>query len=707
MVPNGGKGLFATADFKTGDLVTRYTGDLTDNNNISKESKYILQLSTKVNVDAARTNTDSGRTINDPRGTGQRSNCTFVYDRVNKRVTIRTTRPVRKGEEFLITYGNPYWNWMRQHHKIQPGRGKKQVQQANGNQLPMIFNNIDVNTPDPTSLKQALAIADEGPLWQISYDNEVQAHIKNGTFDPVPLDVLPDGFDAIGLKFLFKRKRMAKDEIVRKTRMVAQGCQQIDDEVDELSTYAPVLSFKVLRVLLALAAILDWDIRQLDVKTAFLLADIGEEVYCKAPRGWPGTKFGQFLRVVKAIYGLRRAPKAWNDKLKARFSELGFTQCIADECLFMKETTNGWIIVGVFVDDILLFSNPLDSVVLEGVITSLASQWPINDLGAAQRVLGMDLVRDRNNRTLLIKQESYIIKLLKAYGMQDCRSVDTPAISDKKMEQYQTKLEDTMDHETEIEKEENSIGQLSLDKYGKYVGALLYIAITSHPEIQHAVMLLSKKLQSAETSDLLRVKRVMRYLQGVKHLGLFYHKGDSYDNPTLFGYSDSDWAGDVITRRSTSGNVIMIGGCTVSWMAKQQPIVAQSSTEAEYIAANEAGKEIIWLRMLMNELHVKQANPTKLLLDNTTAMLMVNGDGQYNKRKHIAVKYHWIREQVTNKQIDVEWVDTHNQLADLFTKSLETTLFGYLSTMVTGTGNMEHNLLPAAVGANHIYEMEL
>jgi hypothetical protein len=575
---------------------------------------------------------------------------------VNKRVTIKTTRPVKKGDEFLIAYGNPYWNWMRQHHRadMPQGFGRKQANQPGSKRVPLVVHFVDENTPDPTSLKQALSIPIEGPLWQVSYNNEVQAHIDNGTFDSVPLDVLPAGFTPIGLKFLFKRKRMALEKIIRKTRMVAQGCQQIDDGLDELSTYAPVLSFKVLRVLLALAAVLDWDIRQLDVKTAFLLADIREEVYCKAPRGWPGTKFGQFLRVIKAIYGLRRAPKAWNDKLKARFTELGFTQCVADECLFMKKTTNGWIIVGVFVDDILLFSNPLDKLELEGVVKSLADKWPINDLGAAQRVLGMDLVRDRVKRTLLVKQESYIIKMLKAYGMEDCKPVDTPAVSEKKMDYQYMKTENTADQDLDNSEKENSIGQLSMDNYGKYVGALLYVAITSHPEIQHAVMLLSKKLQSPEESDLIRVKRVMRFLQGVKHLGLFYHKDESFDEPTLFGYSDSDWAGDVITRRSTSGNVMMLGGSTVSWMAKLQPIVAQSSTEAEYIAANEAGKEIVWLRMLLNELQVKQSNPTKLLLDNTTAMQMVNGDGQYNKRKHIAVKYHWIREQVSNKEIDVD-----------------------------------------------------
>jgi hypothetical protein len=168
--------------------------------------------------------------------------------------------------------------------------------------------------------------------------------------------------------------------------------------------------------------------------------------------------------------------------------------------------------------------------------------------------------------------------------------------------------------------------------------------------------------------------------------------------PTLIGCSDSDWAGDEGNRRSTSGNAMLIGNCVVSWMAKQQPIVAQSSTEAEYIAANEAGKEVVWLRMLLSELGYSQANPTELLLDNQTAMLMVKGDGQYNKRKHIAVKYFWIREQVTNGSIDVQWVDTANQLADIFTKSLESTQFGYLSSMVTGSTHMTFPGHPRIMG---------
>ena len=691
LVPGAGRGLFTERDLREGEWVTKYTGDLMAHDDVNKESRYILQLTNDVSIDAARTNCDSGRMVNDPRGTGRQPNCKFVYDRRTKRASIRTTCRVKKGEELLVAYGNEYWGWIRQHWRdtgVQTARKRVSKQ--------VVASNIDITTPDPTNVQKALNDPVEGPLWQISYDSEIKAHVDNRTFDPEPLDVLPDGHKAIGLKFLFKRKRTAKHEILRKTRMVAQGCQQIEDGLDEETTYAPVLSFKVLRVLLALAAVMDLELRQLDVKTAFLLADIGEEVYCKAPPGFPGTTKGQFLRVIKAIYGLRRAPKAWNNKVKAKFIELGFKPCMADECLFTKQTVNGLIIIAVFVDDILCLSSKADKVELEGVINSLKLAWPINDLGDAAKVLGMEIIRDRTNKTLLVKQEAYIDKLLKMYGMEDCRPVDTPAVIDRG--DSNPLVESEMDMDTTIT--DSDVGQLIVTNYGKYVGALLYIAITSHPEIQHAVMMLSKKLQSAEQSDLVKVKRVLRYLKGVKHLGLYYYRGADEGLPRLTAFSDSDWAGDVGNRRSTSGNALLIGNCVVSWMAKQQPIVAQSSTEAEYIAANEAGREIVWLRLLLDELGYTQLDPTELLLDNQTAMLMVKGDGQYNKRKHIAVKYFWIREQVTNKSIDVQWVDTHNQLADIFTKSLESTQFNYISGMVTGVNSMTTIGVPRVVGLN-------
>lgn len=491
------------------------------------------------------------------------------------------------------------------------------------------------------------------------------------------------------------------NEIHYKARMVAQGCQQAEDSVDEESTYAPVLSFKVLRVLLALAATEDLELRQLDVKTAFLLADIGEEVYCKAPKGWPGTTQGltQYLRVIRAIYGLRRAPKAWNDKVTAKFIELGFTACMSDECLFVKKTNNGLIIIGVFVDDIICLSQKEDKAELEEIIKQLKASWPINDLGDAQKVLGMEIVRDRVNRTLLVKQESYIEKMLTQYGMEHCIAVDNPATTFKHNETDGTSMEvDTTTANNNFQNDENKSVTLKVEKFGQYVGALLYVAITSHPEIQHAVMVLSKKLQAPDTTDLNRVKRIFRYLKGVKHLGLFYHRGQDDSYPTLLALSDSDWAGDVGNRRSISGNAMMLGNCVVSWMAKQQPIVAQSSTEAEYIAANEAGREVVWLRMLMDEIGYKQDKPTDLLLDNQVAMLMVKGDAKYNRRKHIAVKYFWIREQITNNAIDVKWIDTKNQLADIFTKTLESTQFGYLCSMITGINQMTTTYVPRPTG---------
>jgi Reverse transcriptase (RNA-dependent DNA polymerase) len=365
---------------------------------------------------------------------------------------------------------------------------------------------------------------------------------------------------------------------------------------------------------------------------------------------------------------------------------------MADECLFIKKTDKGLIIIGVFVDDIICLSGKDNKLALEGVIDSLKAAWPMNDMGEVRKVLGMEIVRDRENKTILVKQEKYIEKLLKTYGLQDCKPVDTPAVPEKKGYSTSSGMES--------DGEEESIstdGSLSIGKYGKYVGALLYVAITSHPEIQHAVMLLSKKLQSPDNSDLAKVKRVMRYLQGVKQLGLYYHKGMDDGIPKLVGYSDSDWAGDIETRRSTSGNALLLGNCVVSWMAKLQPIVAQSSTEAEYIASNEAGKEIVWLRRLLDELGYPQQDPTELLLDNTTAMNMVKGEGQSNKRKHIAVKYFWIREQMANGSINVEWIDTHNQLADIFTKSLEATQFGYLHQLITGSCAMTIPDHPRAV----------
>jgi hypothetical protein len=192
--------------------------------------------------------------------------------------------------------------------------------------------------------------------------------------------------------------------------------------------------------------------------------------------------------------------------------------------------------------------------------------------------------------------------------------------------------------------------------------------MVTRPDIGFAVQKLSRKLQEPDAGDWVAGKRVLRYLAGTKELGLVYGKGTG--GPDLMGYSDSDWGGDRVTRRSTTAFVFMVGGTAVSWTSKLQQTVAKSSCEAEYMALCSAVSEAIYLRGLLGELGAGTAEPVIIRVDNQGAIQLAHNPAHHRLTKHIDIQYHFIRERIGTGDVRLEWVPTANQLADLLTKAL-------------------------------------
>jgi hypothetical protein len=182
----------------------------------------------------------------------------------------------------------------------------------------------------------------------------------------------------------------------------------------------------------------------------------------------------------------------------------------------------------------------------------------------------------------------------------------------------------------------------------------------------------------------MKLKRIFRYLRHTKGTGLLY---SAHAQPTLelIAYSDADWASDVSTSSSTTGVVLKLAGAAISWICKRQPVVALSSTEAEYYAASEAAREIVWMRSLLAHIGIPKTKPVPLFIDNRTAIDMAKGLGtQSQARKHIRVRYHYIREQVAAGRIQPVWTSTDSQEADIFTKPLTKKAFVNLRNLLTG-----------------------
>ena len=230
-----------------------------------------------------------------------------------------------------------------------------------------------------------------------------------------------------------------------------------------------------------------------------------------------------------------------------------------------------------------------------------------------------------------------------------------------------------------LELKKEGAGKLVNPTYFKsIVGSLRYLAST-RPDITYGVGIISWFMEKPYQSHLQAAKRILRYVNGTRNHGILY----SYtDNFSLVGYTDSDWAGDIETRKSTSGNAFFLGSGLISWSSKKQHVVALSTAEAEYIALSSAACQAIWLRRILSELMHEQIGPTKILCDNKSAMALAKNPVFHGRSKHIDIKYHYIRDRVKDGEIELNFCRSEDQIADILTKPLKTETFKKLKMML-------------------------
>jgi hypothetical protein len=244
-----------------------------------------------------------------------------------------------------------------------------------------------------------------------------------------------------------------------------------------------------------------------------------------------------------------------------------------------------------------------------------------------------------------IDQEKYLKEVLARFGMEECKPVSTPAV--------------------DTAKEEDPSQPANKQEYMCMVGSLIYLSVVTRPDIAYAVGRAGQAMANPTQADLVSVKRILRYLQATREIAITYSRSG---NARLEGYTDSDWAGDKGTRRSTSGYVFTLAGAAISWASKCQQTVALSSCEAEYIAASSAAQEVVYLRTLLHGLKHEQEGPTVLHQDNQGA-IAIGKDFVSNRRtKHIDIRYHYIRERVEKGDIELKYLSTEEMIADCLTK---------------------------------------
>lgn len=291
---------------------------------------------------------------------------------------------------------------------------------------------------------------------------------------------------------------------------------------------------------------------------------------------------------------------------------------------------------------------------VEKVKEFLSKEFEMKDLGPARRILGMDIIRNRNQGTLVLSQESYIEKVLKKFGVTNSKPVQTPMGCHFKLSS--TKEEDRAEKESEMRH----------IPYSSAVGSIMYAMVGSRPDIAHAVGLVSRFMSSPNTEHWNAVNWILRYLKGSSNYKLTFKKSDKFE---VKGYCDSDYAADLDRRRSITGYAFQVGGNTVSWRSGLQHIVALSTTEAEYMALAEATKEALWLKRITCELGFPQKS-VEIFCDSQSAICLAKNSVFHERTKHIQTRYHFIRDVIADGDLVVTKIDTKINPADILTKSL-------------------------------------
>jgi hypothetical protein len=529
---------------------------------------------------------------------------------------------------------------------------------------PTTYNNNPL-PPEPANGKQARhhKFMKE---WLEAEGEEYLSHNENGTW--IVVVHLPKGVFALPTKWVYKYKLDDAGKVVRfKARLVVCGNRQNSDFWRE--TYAAVARSTTLKILLALVAALDLECDQADVVTAFLNGklDHDEIIYICLPDG-------RYARLNKALYGLRRSPRLWYEEL-ARFpASIDFHPIEADPCVFANKTTGAIILA--YIDDLVFITRTRPE--MAALKALVFDKYKCRDLGAISHYLGMRIRRDRPNRAIELSMESYIDKLTKDYDRGHVTRHNPMDVKALKLK---------------LRRSDDIYTDQALHRYQSVIGLLLYPASQLRVDVAFHVGYLARAMANPTDDHYNYALQIIDYLYTYKALvmrfkapanaaaGLtldIYSKAAPPTLPThdqdlgLHAYSDASFA-DAEDRKSTSGYLFKFAGGTICHKSSKQHLVTTSTTEAEYVGLTFCSKEATWLVRLLRQLNYLGADitPLKLFGDNQPSIKLVSSEGHHERTKHVDIYYHYIKDQVKNGNIDLQYIPTAEMAADGLTKPLD------------------------------------
>ena len=495
----------------------------------------------------------------------------------------------------------------------------------------------------PSTVQEALL----DPKWSQAIKVEMEALEKSKTWALVPL---LKGKKTVGCRWVFSIKHKADGSIERyKARLMAKGYTQ-KYGIDYQETFSLVAKLKTVKVLLSLAANLNWPLHQFDVKNAFLHGDLEEEVYMDIPPGYTtSSKTEVVCKLQKALSRLKQSPRAWFGRFSLAMRKYGFTQSNSDHTLFLKHRLGKVTALIIYVDDMIITGDDIEEIArLQG---QLATEFEMENLEGLKYFLGIEVTRSKQG--IFLSQRKYVLDLLSEVGLLDCKPADTPIVQNHKLREYS-------DHVP-----------TNKERYQRLVGKLIYLSHT-HLDIAYAVSIVSQFMLCPNEDHMDAVIRILHYLKSSPRKGLMFSQNNHLD---IEGYTDADWAGNISDRKSISSYFTFVGGNLVTWRSKKQKVVALSSAEAEFRGIIKGICELLWLKRLLTEIGFAPSSEMDLFCDNKAAIEIARNPVQHDCTKHVEVDRNFIKQNLEEKIIQFPFVRFEDQLANILTKAISSKVF--------------------------------
>jgi hypothetical protein len=502
---------------------------------------------------------------------------------------------------------------------------------------------------EPVSVDEAIGGPD-GHEWVPAIKAELDVLEQHDTWRLVQR---PQDQPVIPCHFIFRTKRGPDGEIVkRKARLVAGGHKQIKG-VNYDETFAAAAKINSIRLVLAIAAQLDWEIHQVDVVGAYLNAELDDEIYMEPPHGIVKPEDGDLVcRLQKGLYGLKQSTRKWYQRLCSDLGEMGFKPSMIDASVFYRDAHDGKILMPVSTDDMVVAGTTIETI--DRFKGELKNRYRVTDLGEIRWLLGFEIRRDRAKRTIAINQAAYLKNVAEKFCVGDAKPLHIP------MEPGLVLTDDDDSEATNA-------------PYREACGSVLWAAILTRPDVQFSIGILAQHTQKPTEAAWKALKRVIRYLDTTRNHWLTLGGIDK----SIRGFTDSDW-GSQPHRHSISGYAFLVGTGAVTWRSKKQSTVAQSTAEAEYVAMADATKEALWIRHMLSEVHPESSLIVPIHCDNQSALAIAKDNKFHQRTKHIAIRHHFIRDTVRDNEISIHYIPTTDNIADILTKALPRPQFEYL-----------------------------